>query len=357
MKMIKTLKIKSFKSFVDETIPLRPLTLLSGLNSSGKSSIIQSVRMFHQAANGQTPLLEGLGTVSDIRSQHSSKTSQIEIRCFFDADNEQTLTLDDTSCIQPGFAPEQAYVGADRLGRKTSLPLNRELNVFPTLGNQCEFVLDFIQKLSNTIIPSELIHPKSEGNTLEYNLVAWLGEISPGTSFNFNSYPKTDIAHSEIDNFRPTNVGFGLSYTLPVIAGALGMSSTPPVNGWEENWGPEWQERKKKNGYMLVVENPEAHLHPKGQTAMGQMLALAASTGLQVLIETHSDHLMDGIRLAVKNNELSSSDAIFHYLSKSQDGISEIETPEIKDDGKLTFWPNGFFDQTLKNKAKLAKKS
>jgi predicted ATPase len=65
---------------------------------------------------------------------------------------------------------------------------------------------------------------------------------------------------------------------------------------------------------------------------------------------------MDGIRIAVKNQLLDAKDVAFHYLSKNEEGLSEMTTPKLHDNGKLDFWPEGFFDQTLKNRAVLARK-
>ena len=104
-----------------------------------------------------------------------------------------------------------------------------------------------------------------------------------------------------------------------------------------------------------MIENPEAHLHPQGQTALGRLLAVGASCGLQLLVETHSDHLMDGIRIAVRDGELNAQDAQFHFFARSTDGETEVETPKLAADGKLNFWPKGFFDQTLRNRARLAR--
>ncbi len=200
-------------------------------------------------------------------------------------------------------------------------------------------------------------HNLSEGNSLIYELRGWLSEIAPNIDFSYVTNQKTDSANAEIDGFRPTNVGFGLSYTLPVLVAILGMSSQAPSTGWRENWGNEWDQKRQENGVMLIIENPEAHLHPQGQTAMGRLIALAAASGVQVVVETHSDHLMDGIRIATKEQLIQAKSIAFHYLSKNTDGYSEIITPRIHQNGKLDLWPEGFFDQTLKNRASLAKRS
>jgi len=107
---------------------------------------------------------------------------------------------------------------------------------------------------------------------------------------------------------------------------------------------------------IVLLENPEAHLHPKCQTAMGRLIALAAASGVQVVVETHSDHLMDGIRIAVKQQELAADKTVFHYFSLDQDGVSNVESPKLDSKGKLDYWPKGFFDQTMKNRAILAQR-
>src|SRR5690606_40491371 len=96
-----------------------------------------------------------------------------------------------------------------------------------------------------------------------------------------------------------------------------------------EDWLVEWEELKSENGVLLVLENPEAHLHPQGQTAMGILLAYAASCGVQIVVETHSEHVMDGIRIAVKDGILESNSVKFHYLSKTKEGLTKLETPVI----------------------------
>ena len=354
--MISNIKIKAFKTFPDKDIILKALTLLSGLNNSGKSSVIQAMRMYNLASQNESPLLEGHGSVNEVRSKFSSSKESIEVSLFYD-DLESKMSLSEQGVEKPSKYPELIYVGADRLGPKAFLPLNQKLDQHPVIGDKGEFVIDFIEKLADCIVPDKLRHPEAQGQTFQYVLQGWLTEIAPGIDFSYNKNSKADITHAEIDNFRPTNVGFGLSYTLPIIAALLGGVSTKPVGGWINSWGEDWDKKKADDGCLIVVENPEAHLHPQGQTAMGRLIALAASCGAQVVVETHSDHLMDGIRIAVKKGEISSKDAVFHFFAKTQDGLTDVDSPALDDNGKLNKWPEGFFDQTLKNRAILAKRA
>lgn len=355
--MINQLTLQAFKAFPETSIAFKPLTLFSGLNNSGKSSIIQALRMYNYAAEGHSPLLAGHGSVSDMHSKFSSPELPIKITCIYDDSYESSLTLTESSLEKPEKCPVYSYVSADRLGPQAVLPLRRSFDEFPFIGDQGEYVLDFLEQLSYALVPEALLHHSSEGQTLEFALKGWLSEVSPDVNFTYSINQRTDSANAEIDSFRPTNVGFGLSYTLPVLVAILGMSTRAPSRGWDESWGEVWDKKRNDNGVMVIIENPEAHLHPQGQTAMGRLIALAAANGVQVIVETHSDHLMDGIRIATKEQKIDAEKIAFHFLSKNSDGYCKIETPKLHQNGKLDSWPEGFFDQTLKNRATLARRS
>ncbi|QTR53317.1 AAA family ATPase [Thiothrix unzii] len=354
--MISAIHLKAFKSYPDAEIPFKPLTLLSGLNNSGKSSLIQAVRMYQQAANGQSPLLEHHGDVSDMRSRLSFPSDAIEIMCIFTDGTSSRFHLNDDALENPERCPVSFYVSADRLGPQTVLPLRRAFSALPDMGEQGRYVLDVLGRLRDSRIPDTLVHPKAQSKSLQHVLDGWLSEIAPGIEFSFEPDAKADVSRAEIDTFRPVNVGFGLSYTLPILVAVLGMVAQAPADGWVNNWGERWDEKRQSEGRLVILENPEAHLHPQGQTAMGRLLALAAASGVQVLVETHSDHLMDGIRLAVKEGLLDADNVAFHYLTKNKEGVTEVKSPKIYQNGKLDFWPDGFFDQALKNSALLAKR-
>ena len=68
---------------------------------------------------------------------------------------------------------------------------------------------------------------------------------------------------------------------------------------------------------MPLIENPESHLHPKGQTAMGRLMALAAQNGVQVFCESHSDHIINGIRVAVKEKAIDKDKLAIYYFDRN----------------------------------------
>jgi predicted ATPase len=93
----------------------------------------------------------------------------------------------------------------------------------------------------------------------------------------------------------------------------------------------------------VLVENPEAHLHPGGQSRLGRFLARAAGSGVQVVIETHSDHILNGVRLAMaEERTVSAEDVLVHFFGREDGQPLPID---LNQRGRLTQWPAGFFDQ------------
>ena len=132
------------------------------------------------------------------------------------------------------------------------------------------------------------------------------------------------------DGWAQVGFSFGLSYALPVIVALLSA----------------------RNDDLVMIEHPEAHLHPAGQTRLAELAARAAAAGAQVILETHGDHILDGIRLAVRKAIIAPDRTTFHYFRRKDLSI-EVETPVISENGRLDFWPDGFFDQHERNLAAL----
>jgi predicted ATPase len=139
-----------------------------------------------------------------------------------------------------------------------------------------------------------------------------------------------DMGKDVSSRYRNTNVGFGITYTLPIIVAVL---ASPP-------------------GTIILVENPEAHLHPRGQAKIGELLALAASCGVQVVIETHSDHVLNGIRLAVHGGKIKPEDVQLNYFQRREkqgQAFTKVISPHIDRNGRIDRWPDGFFDEWEKS--------
>jgi len=105
---------------------------------------------------------------------------------------------------------------------------------------------------------------------------------------------------------------------------------------------------------MFIVENPEAHLHPAGQSRIGQFLAQMASAGVQVVVETHSEHVLNGIRIATMKGLLKPDEVAINFFQRNEETENvEIQEIGLTTSGDLTKFPAGFFDQTQQDLVKL----
>jgi predicted ATPase len=87
-------------------------------------------------------------------------------------------------------------------------------------------------------------------------------------------------------------------------------------------------------------------LHPQAQAALGELMARCASDGVQIIVKTHSDHLLNGVRLSIKRKIIERLSVALHFFSRDvQVGEASVQTPAILENGRLSNWPNGFFDQ------------
>lgn len=325
--MIKHLEIQGFKSFISEFIELRTLTLLTGLNSSGKSSVIQALLLLEKASNFEETLLDGHGDISEVRNRFSET---LELKATFD-DDESIGIIDERTIGSMNF-PTVIYISADRFGPETTIPIFVGSNF--DLGKKGENLLKCIEFYEDDEVPKIIRHEDSEGDTFGYNLEAWLGVVSPNIKFRKEIQRKSDTSFATFNGHRAKNVGFGLSYTLPVITALLLGSIT------EDS--------------IVLIENPEAHLHPRGQSEIARLIALCAEAGTQVIIETHSDHLLDAIRVYAKNSTTDFHDLVnIYWFELDEDGNTEAELVNIDENGRLENCPKGLLDQFEINASKL----
>lgn len=361
--MLNSLTLKNFKPFENQCFSLKPLTLLTGLNSTGKSSVLQSLLLLRQSFQ-QDELLDRVGLVlngdlvsigtgqdvlfkrakEDVITLEIGMNNDIKGTWIFDCDRQSdimrisTLSIADAAVYDSGlFNDNFHYLKAERIAPRNYFQMSDfKVRQHQQIGSQGEFTAHFLAINEYKKIPhSQLSHPSAQSDILKSQVEAWLGEISPGTRVDIELHSGMDVVnlqYSYEDNnfYRSTNVGFGITYTLPIIVAILSASSDT----------------------LILLENPEAHLHPRGQSKMGELIALAASCGIQIILETHSDHVLNGIRKAVRHNKLEADKVQINYFErylKKGQPTTEIITPRIYPDGGIDKWPDGFFDQAEKD--------
>ncbi|MFC9428079.1 DUF3696 domain-containing protein [Streptomyces sp. NPDC056987] len=397
--MIDQLTLTNFKAFQHVDLPLGPLTLLTGLNSSGKSSVLQALGLLQQsytagdfddvrdlveaAGSGEVTtadngfLLNGelvsLGTGHDVlhedftgdepaitlavnegpyryawtvaydAEQNLLPLIRVDLPLTTEggtppaknpvvASRTHKVAATGDAAVVPGWLTAGfQYLHADRISPAEFYPRDHHVSIGRGfLGVRGEHTVNFLRHHAREEVPAgPLRHPRAASARLLDQAAAWMGELCPGVDLTAEPIDGTDSVRLSYGfdgprgtRRRPTNVGFGLTYALPVVVACL----------------------TARRGSLVLLENPEAHLHPRGQTRMAALVSAAAAHGAQLVVETHSDHVLNGVRLAVKRGVLAPERAVLHYFRGGSMG-SEVTSPRIDRDGLLDEWPEGFFDE------------
>jgi predicted ATPase len=365
--MLTNLRLYQFKRFKDEEIELFPLTLLTGVNGKGKSTIIQALIILRQSfdrgelQNNHKIVIEDSELVNLVSPDAilSSAANSVEVGISLKDSEENSISWVFKAEGKSNILPVKAdaafgniynsclfdetfqYLNAERIGPRLSYEKLTRTRPHSPLGYRGEYTADRILNALNGLEKTQLTIFNKKTNSVYELLSYWVSEIIyPGTTINVNASgaSQIDLNYSFKDDdtkvHNPLNVGFGFSYALPVILAVL----------------------TAKPGSLLIVENPEAHLHPTGQSRMGILLALAAEGGVQVIVETHSDHVLNGIRVLAKGKSKYGKFRVdivrayfFHKAEAVGEQIANKQAISILDNGKLSGWPAGFFDEWENN--------
>ena len=379
--MLTRIDLRHFKCFDMLKLPLRPLTLLSGTNASGKSSVMQALVLLHQTMREHEwsvrLMLNGtavrLGTAAEVIDQvHGRRNWEITLMdgdadrfqwefeggrgemsmavrrtCGEMADGTEWDVVDESMLLHhllPQGVPPMlsspsltnrlrglTYLTAERLGPREYYIFD-DPQLTPVVGSQGEHAVSVlysgrdIRVLDNLLVqgvpPTRFRQVEARMAHFFPDCVLEIGQVSRANAVTLG------IRISSSTEFhRPIHTGFGLTQVLPIMVAALSANRDD----------------------LLLIENPEVHLHPAGQAAMGEFLAKVAAAGVQVMIETHSDHVLNGIRRAVKNHTLPSEDVALHFFrprrEEGRGGDPQVQSLILDADGNIDSWPKGFFDQ------------
>jgi predicted ATPase len=372
--MLTNIHIKNFKAIGDSCFPLGKVTLFAGLNAVGKSSIIQSLLLLRQSLqNGsfekglflKNDEYVSLGLSKDVLSINEEEGAPISFMLEFDFEHELSLVFTaergkDVLPLkklempnadwqqEPLFSKGFQYLSANRINPDTryeTSPSHVDDYEDFSLGKEGEYTVHYLAIHKDKPLKNpKLKHKDAKSDTLLDNVSAWLSDISPGVKVNSVYYPELESASLSYEfsilqgytsPFKPTNVGFGLTYVLPIITALLSLPK----------------------GGMLIVENPESHLHPSGQSKIAQLCALASEKAdLQIILESHSDHIFNGLRVSVKKGTISHELINTYFLYRDKNSAShetQLKPIYINEEGKADEWPAGFFDEWDKQLDKL----
>lgn len=361
--MIERVSLQNFKCFsAKRDIRMARITILYGHNGRGKSSLSQALLLVGQSMKERNDLDQlvivgdqvKLDSFADIKTKGSGED---EVKFWIDTDKEQ---------VEMGFSP---FEGKPQLGRLSSLFFNGEDRFEAQTtksadandgGEKVAFStsdISVLQQLKGiTYISAGRLGPVNDAlrnDSLSLNSVGTRGEnllnaLSHQTP-EFVSYvgqclstilgggaiqiPNPEATRLELmlnsrdgdQLFHPVNVGFGYSYVLPVIVGTL----------------------LAENGSVVIVENPEAHLHPGAQSRIMEFLIeQSLKKDLQLIIETHSDHVVNGMRISMKKGTLKPSDSVIQHFAYAEEAEDPVVTCITSDShGNLSDYPEDFQDE------------
>ena len=348
--MLNEIIFRNFKCFEESSVVLSNLTVLTGLNGMGKSTVMQGLLSLRQSYeyNGLRDGLHlhgnyvDLGYGKDIMYEKSTDDSIIGITIYDEiGEYEYNFVYEPESNVLKNVGLIQSEKIGDILSTNQFIFLSAN-RIIPEvryrLGNNSEvdkrnfdkngeYALQYIDMHGNDTFFSD------EKSSLNLEINKWLQEITPGASpvVTINQ----DMSYSGLRfqfregsyktmPYKAINVGFGLTYVLPVIVCLL----------------------TARKGDYILIENPEAHIHPRGQRKIGELISLAASRGAQIIIETHSDHIMNGIRSCVKRRSIHPDSVSFVYFYQDLENYEHLHVyPQLDEYGKFDYWPEGFFDE------------
>lgn len=340
--MLKELSLKNFKCFDSLNLSLKNLTVLTGANAVGKSTIIQSLLFLNSIKREKEKLLifptniynNNYGLPETILS-HSAKSKNCEIIVKVDdeifsfilsPEQEYYAFTVDKKCRLDDFRKktEIYYLSADRSSIRTTSELGQSIDVW--VGESGQNTIDLINKnnKNKTTINIEEVNPYylKFGALCEFHLSKIFNDLQIDIKQHDKVAKGTLLIKNNAEFYLASGTGFGISYLLPIIVQCLSSLNTNAI---------------------LLIENPEAHLHPRSQSAVGAFLAMMAHNGVQLIIETHSEHIINGIRkYAIQNNALD--EVAINYFDNKEGNVTVTEIV-IKNNGELSTWPDGFFDQ------------
>lgn len=326
--MITKIGLSRFKPFSAVELPLRPLTLVMGENGVGKSSISQGILLLKQAFldddHSNLPLngeLVRIGNGVDALNQTAERddidfsvtwhdNQKVSINAKYLADSDLLpMTVNKATGLARLRKLKVSQLGANRVGPQLISRYSSSETASKQISEDGSNALALLHAFQGQTFDKgdPRINEKMASRSLISAFDYYLSQISNGASIDIADLSNIDSVSATYSfsesgslpssKIRPTNVGFGLSYAASIIVVCL----------------------LSVRGDLLIIENPEAHLHTKGQRALTELLALTAKSGVQILCETHSREIFYFLRKMMRDGIFDENSANMLYVHQ-QDG-------------------------------------
>ena len=404
---ISKIAVSGFKSLANEcAIDIRPLTILAGANSSGKSSIMQPLLMLKQtleATYDPGPLLiEGPNVQFTSANQFLSKVTHEDRQdCFqIEIETNQSVSVrtifrkvrsgielvemtrnikfrtrpDEHFTLKPGMPLEAIELQADLDSMLKSIGKNLVVKRFRCfLRFEAEdggFVFNDPSPSFQSHIFNSIHLPGLRGNPERTYKLTSTGPRYPGTFENYVAsiiHNWQETADERLYTLADALQVLGLTgqvrtkkigdTRIELQVGRLphrGTAQTDMVNIADVGFGVSQvlpilvalivAEPER----LVYLEQPEMHLHPRAQVKLAKVLADAAKRGVRVVAETHSSLLLLAVQTLVAEGSLSPELVKFHWFTRGENGATEINTADLDDAGAYGDWPEDFDDVDLK---------
>lgn len=335
--MIDQLEIEGFKSINKLKLDLKQFNLLAGTNSSGKSSAIQALLLLVQNLDdgyGLNGPLVSVGEFREIRN-YNIKANAVAVTVS-EGDKKVSLQfIDDNSITRRGrksklgrklaYSNNQfQYLSCNRVGSQDIYRKNR--TTYNSVGINGEFAIDLLSYFKDLPLEEDLVKDP-ENYTLLAQTNYWLNYIVDA-SIRVEDILGTDVVKASyglVDGHysRPQNVGSGISYLISIIVMCLGS------------------ERDE----ILIIENPEIHLHPQSQSRLCEFLYFVASAGRQLIVETHSDHIFNAARVGIATKTMDANQITINFFQRGSDHCTRNYVIDIGEYGKIENPIPNLFDQ------------
>lgn len=331
--MLSQLRIQGFKCFDREELKLGSLTLFTGINSAGKSSALQALLLLMQQEEAGKSPFNGkyvkLGMLKDVKNWITNP-KEICVEGIYNG-NRCSIRIDMEEQVRASGMDELrrdlVYLSAERIGVEDIYRQNL-MNEY-RIGIHGEYTFDYLSTERLNVLRDPEFAVEESGMNLGNQVDYWLNYIMgyfvtaeriSGTEIVRVSYRRGESGSREL---KPYHVGTGVSYVANVITAALSC----------------------KRGSIFVVENPEIHLHPGAQSRLLEFFCYLAGRGLQIIIETHSDHMFNGVRKHIKKKKITTEEVSIYFFTQDENHLSKPIAIMVDENGVVKNQEKGLFDQ------------